>query len=94
MTIESDQAVFWRRADKPGQSPVVIAPLAADASAPRRVNVSHDAIDQLYGFAPGWDKYMLVAAYIEWAKDKDAARNEDARFIAWAKSYTKGKAAP
>ena len=52
------------------------------------------AIDQLYDFAPGWDKYMLVAAYIEWAKDKDAARNEDARFIGWAKSYTKGKAVP
>ncbi len=37
---------------------------------------------------------MLVAAYIEWAKDKDTARNNDARFIGWAKSYTKRKAAP
>jgi plasmid replication initiation protein len=94
MTIESDQAVFWRRADKPARTAVVTAPKGADASVPRPVNVSQGAIDQLYDFAPGWDKYMLVAAYVEWAKDKDAARSEDARFIGWAKSYTKGKAAP
>ena len=32
--------------------------------------------------------------YIEWARDKDAARNEDARFIGWVTSHTKGKPAP
>jgi plasmid replication initiation protein len=94
MVIENDQAVFWRRADRPARAMTVVVPEAAAARTPRRVNVSQSAIDQLYDFAPGWDKYMLVAAYIEWAKDKDAARSEDARFIGWAKSYTKGKAAP
>ena len=32
--------------------------------------------------------------YIVWAKDKDAARNEGARFLGWVKSYTKSKPAP
>ena len=42
--------------------------------------------EQLYEYAPGWDKYMLENLYIAWAKDKDAARNEDARFLGWVKS--------
>ncbi len=37
---------------------------------------------------------MLEHAYIAWAEDKEAARNEDARFLSWVGSYTKGKAAP
>ena len=60
----------------------------------RCIMVSTKAIEELYEFAPGWDKYMLEHAYIEWAKDKEVARNEDARFLAWVKSYTKGKASP
>jgi hypothetical protein len=44
--------------------------------------------------APGWDKYMLESMYCEWAKTKDAARSEDARFLRWVTSYTKGKPAP
>jgi hypothetical protein len=42
----------------------------------------------------GWDKYMLESVYIAWAKDKEAARDEDARFLSWVRSYTKGKPAP
>jgi len=53
--------------------------------------VSTQAIEQLYKIAPGWDKYMLENLYIAWAKDKDTARNEDARFLGWVKSYTKEK---
>jgi plasmid replication initiation protein len=60
----------------------------------RRVQVSSKAIEQLYHVAPRWDKHMLESLYAEWAKTKDAARNEDARFIGWVKSYTKGKSAP
>ena len=67
---------------------------ASAASADRRILVSSKAIEQLYEFAPGWDKYMLEHAYIEWAKDKEAAHHEDARFLSWVKSYTKGKAEP
>jgi hypothetical protein len=33
-------------------------------------------------------------AYIDWAKDKELARNEDARFVSWVRSFTKGKASP
>ena len=94
MLIEGDQAVFWRRAEKPSPAPVAMASAAEKTSTPRLVNVSQGAIDQLYDFAPSWDKYMLVAAYMEWAKYKDLARDQDARFIGWAKSYTKGKPAP
>ena len=67
---------------------------ASAASAERRILVSSKAIEQLYEFAPGWDKYMLEHAYIEWAKDKEAAHHEDARFLSWVKSYTKGKTSP
>jgi hypothetical protein len=41
--------------------------------------VSTHAIEQLYEIAPGWDKYMLEHSQLAWAKDKEAARNEDAR---------------
>jgi hypothetical protein len=37
---------------------------------------------------------MLESLYVNWARDKDAARNEDARFLSWVGSYTKGKPAP
>jgi plasmid replication initiation protein len=68
---------------------------AAPASAPeRRIMISSKAIERLYEIAPDWDKYMLERMYIEWAKDKNPARNEDARFLSWAGSYTKGKPAP
>ena len=56
--------------------------------------VSAQAIERLYDSAPGWDKYFLEHAYMDWAKDKEPARNEDARFLAWVGSYTKGKASP
>jgi plasmid replication initiation protein len=100
MTLEEDQAVFWRRAESPaianraGQGPpaAVSAPVATQSG--RRVMVSTQAIEQLYDIAPGWDKYMLENLYIAWAKDKDAARNEDARFLGWVKSYTKSKPGP
>jgi hypothetical protein len=51
-------------------------------------------MERLYEIAPRWDKHMLESLYVAWAKDKDAAHNEDARFLGWVKSYTKGKPAP
>jgi Replication initiator protein A/AAA domain len=103
MTLEDDLAVFWRRGEgagpaNRGRGAPPPAPgagqAAAAAMAGRRILVSTRAIEQLYDSAPGWDKYMLEHTYIEWAKDKDPAQNEDARFLAWARSYTKGKATP
>ncbi len=101
LTLEDDQVVFWRRAGdgtspyKP--NPAATAPAAIEAqcsSTERRIVLSEWAIERLREFAPGWDKHMLEHAYIAWAKDKEEARNEDARFLGWVKSYTKNKAAP
>jgi len=101
MTLEREQAVFWRReqgthASKPAPAPAVAT--AAEATpatfSERRILVSSQAIERLYETAPGWDKYFLENAYIEWAKDKEPARNEDARFLSWVGSFTKGKASP
>jgi L-rhamnose isomerase len=50
--------------------------------------------ERAHALAPGWDRYALEQIYLEWASDKDAARSEDARFLGWVKSYTKGKPAP
>ncbi len=58
----------------------------------RKVVISWKAMEQVPALAPGWDKYALETQYCEWAADKDAAINEDARFLSWVKSFTKGKA--
>ena len=100
MTLEEDQVVFWRRgeganANRPSgaaSTPVVLTPSAPPPE--RRIIVSSRAIERLYEIAPQWDKYALENLYIAWAKDKDPARNEDARFLSWVGSYTKGKASP
>jgi len=100
MTLEGDQVVFWRRkqganASKPAHAPAFS--VAATTTVPvseRRILVSSQAIERLYETAPGWDKYYLENTYIAWAKDKEPARNEDARFLSWVGSYTKGKPAP
>ena len=100
LTLEEDQVVFWRRgeganANRP--SSAALAPVVAptpDPSPERRIMVSSRAIERLYEIAPQWDKYALENLYIAWAKDKEVARNEDARFLSWVGSYTKGKPAP
>ncbi len=102
LTLEEDQVVFWRRAGEGAnvnRSPNLFTATPAVAAAPvpaaeRRILVSSRAIEQLYEIAPDWDKHMLESMYINWAKNKDAARNEDARFLRWVGSYTKGKPAP
>jgi plasmid replication initiation protein len=74
-------------------APAAPTTIAAPSGA-RRILISSRAFEQLCDLAPGWDKYALESLYTAWAADKDAARDEDARFIGWVKSYTKGKAAP
>lgn len=94
VTLERDQAVFWRREEKRRAAPVTApAAPATDKGVEKRIMVSSRAIESLHEIAPGWDKYMLEGVYIDWARDKEAARDEDARFISWVRSYTKGKAA-
>ena len=93
MTLEGEQAVFWRRGEglaKPPEGGEKVVKPPAD----RTIRISQAAFDTMRERAPGWDKYMLESMYIEWAKTKDPAKNEDARFLSWVKSYTKGKPAP
>ena len=93
VTFDGAQVVFARRAEEPA---TVAKPIAASVPAPARkaVRISPAAFEHARDYAPGWDRYALESLYIEWAATKDAARSEDARFLGWLKSYTKGKAAP
>ena len=73
------------------------APLAAPTPitmSERPIMVSSQAMERLYEIAPCWDKHFLENLYIAWAKEKEPARNEDARFLNWVGSYTKSKPAP
>lgn len=96
LTLEDDQVVFWRRKGNNTQkacfgeliSVVTQSPIVGSE---RRIMVSSETMEQVQGMAPGWDKHALEHAYIAWAKDKDVAINEDARFLSWVGSYTKGK---
>ena len=65
---------------------------AALAAGERPVTISWKAMEQVPTLAPGWDKDRLEKIYIEWARGKnDRVFNEDARFLAWVKSFTKGR---
>ena len=92
MTLEGDQAVFWRRGEMPIKKPEAGETIVKPAE--RAIRISEMAFDIMRERAPGWDKYMLENMYVEWAKTKDAARSEDARFLRWVTSYTKCRAAP
>ena len=70
---------------------IPIAETTEGIRAPRAVRISTQAFDRAGEIAPGWDRYALEQIYIGWASDKDEARNEDARFLGWVNSYTKGK---
>jgi hypothetical protein len=103
--LEADHAVFTRREPaKADEGPMVertplprsvpsTAVLTADSGG-RSIMISQAAMERLYDQAPGWDKYMLERMYCEWAADKERAHSEDARFLGWVKSFTKGKPSP
>lgn len=123
VTVESGQAVFYKRSGEAGRAalkasrkavvpsrrqdsratgktpqPILysgtdIADELAGAHLPRAVRISGDAFERAREIAPGWDRYGLENLYIAWASDKDTARNEDARFLGWVRSYTKGRPA-
>ena len=67
---------------------------SAGPVAERPIVLSAEAIERVPELAPRWDKYYLESTYQNWAKDKEPARNEDARFLGWVKSFTKGKPPP
>ena len=99
LTLEDDQAVFWRRKGNDAQKTsfgelISAAAQASTVAGTRQIIVSLEAMDRIQRMVPGWDKHWLEHAYIAWAKDKDVAIDEDARFLSWVRSYTKGKPAP
>ncbi len=99
LTLENDHVVFLRRGEWAGEAKPTVAkaPTVTPANpvvSERRILISSQAMERLYEIAPRWDKHMLESLYSAWAKDKDVAHNEDARFLGWVKSYTKGKPAP
>ena len=76
------------RSHPPAKGP---GPNASDG--PRRIFISAEAIERVRELCPGIDAYWLERTYCEWAADKDPAKSEDARFLAWAPKYTKRHAA-
>jgi plasmid replication initiation protein len=91
VSLGDGQAVFHRRSDaKRTEEPIVLPSGVAPTDTKPRVSLQ--ALEQLHEVAPGWDRYALEAMYLSWVDGKDRARNEDARFLAWAKSFTKGRA--
>ncbi len=123
VTVESGQAVFYKRAGEAGRAALTasrkaalpprwqdgnaaeasppILPSGTDVTGdvsgvhqPRSIRISGDAFERARAIAPGWDRYALENLYIAWAANKDVARSEDARFLGWVRSYTKGKRAP
>jgi plasmid replication initiation protein len=59
---------------------------------PRRIEVSEEAMEQVREMAPGWDKYYLQRAYIDFFTPRGPAeKSEDGRFLAWIPNFTKGR---
>jgi hypothetical protein len=87
--------VYRRAAEGQQAKPVAaVAAPAAALSASQQIFISSDAIERARVVAPGFDVYWLENTYIAWAKNLgEPAHNEDARFLAWVKSFTKGKLA-
>src|SRR5262249_25056569 len=52
--------------------------------------VSQDALDQVRTIASGWDRQMLLRRFLDWPGSRQA-RDMDAAFLAWCRSFTKGK---
>ena len=75
--------------------PKVLTPPAADGVKPqppekrKPVIVSSEALERLKDILPRADVHYLEAEYCKWFADKEPARNEDARFLKWARGYWK-----
>lgn len=96
LELEDDFVMVYRRAAErqPVKPVAAIAAPQSPATGPQKIIISSDAIAQAREVAPGADVYWLEATYIRWAENLgEPAHNEDARFLAWVKSFTKGKLA-
>ncbi len=98
MSVENDRAVFWRRDEtaagiaRPSSPALPLASeVAADGPEQRKIVISPEALDRARALAPGWDKYYLEGAYRDFFEGKEAAKSEDARFLAWVPKFVKGR---
>lgn len=66
---------------------------AVAANTPK-ITLSWKVMEQVSELAPRWDKDALEKMYVAWASGKDAAINEDARFLSFVKRVTNGKPPP
>jgi hypothetical protein len=53
--------------------------------------VSEAALDAVRTVARGWDRQALLRRFLAWPGSKEA-RDMDAAFLGWVKSFTKGRA--
>jgi hypothetical protein len=94
--LDDDFVMVYRRVAEPQPVkpvPSIAGPETATAG-PQKIFISSHAIEQARELAPGFDVYWLEDTYTRWAKNLgEAAHNEDARFLSWVKSFTKGKLA-
>ena len=95
--LDGDFVMVYRRAAEaePAKSVTAIAPPEPSRQgqgASQKIFISTDAIEQAKKEVPGSDVYWLENTYHEWIKANgiEPARNEDARFLSWVKSFTKG----
>jgi plasmid replication initiation protein len=92
ISFDGAQVQFMRRS---GGSIITAIPQAVLETPVRKpVRISADAYERAREIAPGWDRYALENIYIGWASGLEPARCEDARFLGWLRSYTRGKPAP
>jgi plasmid replication initiation protein len=99
MTLEEDQAVFWRRAGEGNHEqkpkPFAVSPAVDQAPATeheRRIMISSRAIEQAREIVAEHrlDLYWLENQYIEWAvKLNEPVKNVDAHFLSFARSVVK-----
>lgn len=54
--------------------------------------VTEEALNRVPKIAPGWDRQMLLKKFMAWP-ESSSARDMDASFLGWVKSFTKGKKA-
>jgi hypothetical protein len=78
-------------AKAPALPPASETAQAAVEDRPRRIMISSGALERARELAPGWDKYYLEGVYKDFFADKEPAKNEDARFLAWVPSFLKGR---
>jgi len=96
VNIADDVVTFHRRGEQ-AEAPALSPPPAVTEEAqevedrPRRIVISVNALERVRELAPGWDKYYLEGVYCGYFADKEPAKNEDARFLAWLPKFVKGR---